>query len=356
LAEGTGEKTEEATPKRLKEARKKGNVAKSKDLTAAFLFIGGFSVLLASGSYISKGLRELMILAFTVWGEGVSTALIGPVLWEGLITMIKVLFPMVTAAFVIALVISYFQVGSLFTVEPLKPQLKKLNPIEGFKNMFKLKNLVELIKSSIKLFLAVLLAYLVVKGSLRDIYLSIEAPLVDSVQIVAVLLKRIVFRVGLVFITIAVIDMYYQKWQYKKDMRMTKDEVKREYKAEEGDPQIKGARKQIHYEMVMQGRVQEVKNADAIVTNPEQLALAIRYDESTMNAPTVIAKGQRLWAQKIIEMAKKHNIPIMRNIPLAHALNKLEVGDEVPEELYEAVAEILVFVQQLQDQADTGWT
>ena len=152
----------------------------------------------------------------------------------------------------------------------------------------------------------------------------------------------------------AVMDFFYQKWQFKKDMRMTKDEVKREYKADEGDPQIKSARKQIHFELAMQGGVQEVKNADAVVTNPEHLAVAIRYDEEEMNAPRVIAKGQRLWAQKIIEMAKANNIPIMRNIPLAHALNRLEIGEEVPEELYEAVAEVLVFVQRLSEEQQSS--
>jgi len=355
VAESSGEKTEEATPKKLRDAKKKGQVAKSKDLTAAFMFLAGFGVLLSTGGTMSKELKSFMTLALTSFYDiDAFPTVVGGIMKESLVAMgLSVAAPL-GAAFVIALLFSYLQVGSMFTMDPLMPKLSKINPIDGFKNMFKLKTFIELIKSTIKLVIAILLAYLVVKASLRDIYLSILAPLPDTIRLVTIILQRIVYRVGGAFLILAVADYAYQKWQFKKDMMMTKDETKREYKAEEGDPQIKGQRKQIHYEMVMQGGVQQVKNADAIVTNPEHLALAIKYDESQMNAPTIVAKGQRLWAEKIIEMAKKHNIPIMRNIPLAHALNKFEVGDEIPEELYEAVAEVLVFVQELKAKAEAS--
>ena len=353
MADSTGEKTEEATPKKLRDARKKGQVAKSTDLIITFLFIGTFGILFALGAKIGKNIQLFMNGCFTsieIYEPQNYFATLSGISKEAFMTFVKCLAPVAMTAFIIALALGYFQVGFLFALEPLKPNLKKLNPIEGIKKKFQLRSFMELIKSSIKLFLALLMAYLAVKASFKDIYLSINFSIIDSIKLYAYILKKIVMRVGLIFFAVAIIDFYYQKWQYKKDMRMTKDEVKREYKQEEGDPLIKSMRKQVHMEIAMHNMIQEVKNADAIVTNPTKIAVAIRYDEKEMNAPQVVAKGRNLWAKKIIEIAKKYNVPIMRNIPLAHALNKLEIGEEVPEELYEAVAEVLIFVQKLREQ------
>lgn len=351
----TGEKTEEATPKKLRDARKKGQVAKSQDLNTAVLFIVTFSVLAFSASYISLQFRQLMQTSFLQATQlTLNPSIANRILLDALITMFKILAPLLSVVFIFALAIGFLQVGPLFTGHPLMPQLKKLNPITGFKNKFlSIKPYIELAKTTIKLIIVGILIYLILKGALREIILTIATPLFRSVGLVGNLLFKIVVQVSVAFVIIAIADFFFQRYQHKKELRMSKYEVKKEYKEEEGDPTYKSARKRLHQEIAMHDMVQSVKKADVVIINPTHVAVALQYDREKMNAPQVIAKGERLIAEKIKEIAKEYKIPIMRNVPLAHSLMELEIGDEIPEELYEAVAEVLNFVYKLAEEKTT---
>ena len=347
----SGDKTEEPTEHKLREARKKGQLAKSQDVTAASIFLIGFFVIYFGGADISDKLQQFLRICFiTATTRDLDAGIIVYLMTTGLDTMFSAVMPVCAAAFAIALFANYAQVGSLITIEPLKPQIKKLNPIEGLKGMFKLRKLVELLKSSVKLLLVSVMAYVIVKGKVTNIVLSISSSLFDTIGLVWELVYDLSVRIGVLFGVIAIFDYAYQKWQYKKDMMMSKKDIKDEYKQQEGDPYIKGQRKQLHQEMAMNEGAQQTRKADAVVVNPHHIAVAIRYDDETMNAPRIISKGERLWAEKIKEIAKEEGIPILRNVPLAAALNKLEVGEDVPEDLYDAFAEILKFVYQLAEE------
>ncbi|MEW6605864.1 MAG: EscU/YscU/HrcU family type III secretion system export apparatus switch protein [bacterium] len=347
----TGEKTEEATPKRIREARKKGQVAKSQDLTSMALFVAAFAVLSMSINYISQNLQGFMQNSFVYANRIpslVNKEVVNHLLLDAITVMGKVLMPFLAVVFAMAVVVNFSQVGPLLTGHPLMPQLTKLNPITGFKQkFFSAKTYIELAKTLIKLIIVSILIYLIIKGALRLIVLSIGVPLWRTVELVEALIYKIVVQVSIAFIVIAVADFFYQRYQYKKGLRMSKYEVKKEYKEEEGDPTHKAARQRLHREISFQDMIQAVKKADVIIINPHQIAVAIQYDQNNMNAPQVISKGERLIAEKIKEIAKEYKIPIVQNIPLAHSLMELEIGEEIPEELYEAVAEVLNFVYKL---------
>jgi flagellar biosynthetic protein FlhB len=347
----SGDKTEEPTEHKLREARKKGQISKSQDVTSAAIFLIGFFMVYFSGQHISSSLQQFILLCIATSSEtNIGPGIIIEMVQAGVDTMLSVVMPLFAVAFIVAFFANYAQVGVLITFDPLKPNIKKLNPIEGMKGMFKLRKLVELIKSTLKLLIVSLVAFFVVKAAIIDIILTIRSTLYDTIDLVWSLIFDLSVRIGVIFGIIAAADWAYQKWQYKKDMKMSKKEVRDEYKNQEGDPFIKSKRKQLHQEMAMNSVVQETSKADAVVVNPDHIAVAIRYDKENMQAPQIIAKGERLWAEKIKEIAKAEGIPILRNVPLASALNKLEIGEEVPEELYDAVAEILQFVYQLAEE------
>lgn len=347
----SGDKTEEPTEHKLREARKKGQLAKSQDVTAAALFLFGFFFIYFTGSQISIKLQNLIRMCFDLAvNHKIDMGVIVQMIEVGLTTMLYAVLPLCGVAFIVALAANYAQVGVLFTAEPLKPDIKKLNPIEGMKGMFKLKKLIELLKSTIKLSIVTMVAYYVVKDVILDIVQSVSMPLWNSIDLVWRIIFDLCVRVGAIFGIIAVADWYYQKWQYKKDMMMSKKDIKDEYKTQEGDPFIKGKRKQLHQEMAMSSATENTRKADAVIVNPDHIAVAIQYDKETMGAPQIVAKGERLWAQKIKDIAKEEGIPVLRNVPLAAALNKLEINEEIPEDLYDAVAEILQFVYQLAEE------
>jgi flagellar biosynthetic protein FlhB len=266
---------------------------------------------------------------------------------------VLVSLPVLGAALVTSLIGNYFQVGFLFTTEPLTPKFDKLNPVQGVKQMFSQKRLVEVLKQLIKFILVGIVVYMSVKDSLREIVLMPRIGIEGSLIIAGQVIADVCIKVGIAFMIIAVADYFLQKRIFKKSMMMTRDEVKREYKESEGDPEQKGERKRLAHEMIMQGSPQKVRNADAVVTNPAHIAVAIQYDDKHHDAPMIVSKGIGLNAEKIKEIAKQHHVPILRNIPLAQALNKLNIDEEIPEELYEAVAEVLNFVYELRGNRKT---
>jgi len=352
MAESSQEKTEDATPKRLREARKKGQVPKSRDLSTIFVLVVFFGALCISMSFMGGELKLLMTNVFNAVGDkdltGAEMMNLGKAcLW----TMAKVCTPALLAGFFIALVVGYLQVGPIFSMEPLKPQGKKLNPLEGLKNMFKTQSFIELVKNILKITFIFYISYSVLNSNLFEIIQTTRLSVLDSARIGGDLIFKIVLRVLLLFVAIAIADFMVQRWQFMKQMRMSKDEVKREYKQDEGDPHIKSHRRALHREMVFSDMPQKVRQSDVVVTNPIHIAVAIKYDKEEMGAPEIMAKGERLFADSIRKVAEESGVPIMRNIPLAWSLIELEVGDEVPEELYTAVAEILAIVYKMKQNA-----
>lgn len=342
------EKTEDATPKRLRDARKKGQVARSRDLNTIVILIGAFAILAFMRGYMGEQMRALMQGTIDVAsGSDITTETMFLEAQRNFMTYVKLAAPFLLGISVIAFFIGFFQTGPVFSAEPVKFQPKRMNIVENIKNMFKLTAFVELLKNIAKMSLIFLLAYLVVVDSMREVVLTVTATPEQSMVVAVKMVASFLVKVFIVFIVIALIDFAVQRWNYKKQLKMSKEEVKREYKQDEGDPLIKSMRRHLHQELAMGDVKQAVKSSDAVITNPTELAVAIKYNDKEMIAPQILAKGQRLFAQQIREFAEEADVPVIQNPPLAWTLIELDIGDEIPEELYAAVAEILVFVYKL---------
>ncbi len=347
---GTGEKTEEASPQKLKQARDKGQVSKSQDAIQALGFIIVFATTALTFSMTADRLRRFLWAAIdSAVRRGGDLPIVVDVLQQALWTVFLACAPILGAAVVSALVSNYMQVGFLFTAEPLKPDIKKLNPVDGFKNLFSKKKLVESLKQLIKFLMVSYVAYSSVKESAREVVLSARIDLWTGVAVGGQIMYNIAVRVGFLFVIIAVADFFWQRHVFMKDMKMSKYDVKQEYKQSEGDPHMKSERRALAEELILHGSQQNVANADAVVVNPAHIAVAIKYDKENGGAPRVVAKGMRKNAETIKDIARDAGVPILRNVPLAQALNKLELDEEIPEELYEAVAEVLNFVYELKE-------
>lgn len=350
-ADTSQEKTEDPTPKRLRDARKKGQVYKSRDLETVIVLIAAFGTLVILRPYLVSELERLMRLAFEAIGRpSFETGLIYELGLASAVTLVKVSLPFLVVVMLVAALVGFLQVGPVFSVEPLKPQTKRLNAIENLKNMLKPKILFELAKNIFKVVVVFLIAFLVIKGMLEPFLYSLTVPLEGSARLGGIIIVKFLLRFFIVFLMIAILDLLMQRREYIKNLKMTKEEVKREYKEDEGDPLIRSQRRQIHMEMAMGDVRQQVKTADVVITNPTHLAVALRYDKETMVSPQIVAKGQRLFAEYIRELAEEFGIPTVRNIPLAWSLIELEIGDEIPETLYIAVAELLTFVYRLKEE------
>lgn len=344
------EKTEDATPKRLREARKKGQVAKSKDMSTVVILVVAFCMLGVMTPYFQEEIEKLLqsSIEFTRLKD-IRIEKVLQFLSTTAWSFIKMVFPFGIVLMVVAILVGFFQIGAIFSAEPIKPQLKRINMIENVKNMVKVKTLIELIKNIVKILFIFLIAYFVIKANFTQLMLTVGSDLDISTLVGKHILVDFLVRVFILFLIIAIIDVGIERWNYKKQMRMTKDEVKREYKQDEGDPIIKSVRKQLHQELAMGDARSAVGASDAVITNPIHLAIAVKYNESEMNAPTVMMKGQRQFAENIRAYAKEAGIPIIQNVPLAWALNEVEIEAEIPEELYQAMAEILAIVYKMKE-------
>lgn len=345
-----GDKTEQPTPKRLNDARKKGQVFKSRDFIQALLFITAAAVLTAGGPAYVFELRDLMKQFFqpdTMRGDLPMNAILSRMGYAGS-KFFLLSAPLLGALVITAAASSFMQVKALFAPEVIKPKFDKLNPLSGFKNtFFSSKAYIELVKNLVKFVIIGWVLYSSIKGSLRDIVPTAGMRLDQTAALAGSLMSGLLFKVGAVFMVLGGADYMIQKKLHMKNMMMSKEEVKQEYKEQEGDPHVKHMRKHLFEQLMHESVAHNVPRATAVIANPTHLAIALRYDEAVMQAPTVTAKGQDSMALKIIDIAKQHKVPIIRNIGLAHSLFDLEIGHEIPEDLYEAVAEVLNFVYQL---------
>ncbi|MFF2448086.1 flagellar biosynthesis protein FlhB [Neobacillus sp. NPDC058068] len=343
------EKTEKATPRKKQDARKKGQVAKSTDLTNAIVLIASFSILGIYGQQMAirlfqlvrSGLSDLLLMNLTE--ESVPTLFVG-LLKEGALIAVPVIF----IAWLASLASNLSQVGFLVAPESLKWDLNKLNPVTGAKRLFSARTLVEFIKSLLKVIAVATVAGLMLWSEKGEF---LKLPQMEPLQIVG-FISSLMIRMGLtisaVYLVIAAADLVYQRFDFAKKLRMSKQEIKDEFKKTEGDPLIKHKIKEKQRQMSRARMMQEIPNAQVVVTNPTHYAVAIAYEAGKMQVPIVVAKGADFLALKIKEAAKEHRIVIMENKPLARALYaSVEIGGEIPDELFKAVAEILAYVYRI---------
>lgn len=354
-----GEKTEPATAKRLKEARDEGKVAKSKELTAAADLLVLFITLRAFMSYISGKFFESFSLFYNKIPDIVNECTLGSpiktvtvVFNEVLVDMLQIMAPFLALGFAITIILGVLQVGFKATLKPLKPEAKKINPASGFKRIFSKDSVFELVKSIVKVSLIAYVSYSTILQNKKEIFVLYDLKLLQSIILCGTIIIDVGLKVSALYIFVGLADFVYQKYRYSEDMKMTKQEVKDEYKNTEGDPQIKGKQRQRMREASQRRMMQDVPKADVIITNPTHLAVALKYNPDSNQAPIVIAKGENYLARKIKEKAKEYKIEIIENKPLARMLYaNVDIGAEIPPELYQAVAEVLAMVYNLKNKA-----
>ena len=347
---GGGEKTEQPTPKRLRDAREKGQVAKSNELVSTAMIIALFGYLWMNGDLVIEQLKELIIAASVFEGNDFLFELerIG---WSIFKLSLHVLAPILIVAVVTAIASNYVQVGTLFSLEAVKPSLSKINPAKKLKQMFSKKNLFEFGKSLLKVVFLSLLIYMVIKNNVPLLLQLPHCNLDCILPVLGHLLKQLIIYTALAFIIVAALDFTFQKFQHIKELKMTKEEVKREYKEMEGSPEIKSRRRSMHHELLNSQVESEVKRSSVIVTNPTRVAVGLYYEEEETALPIVTIKGENLRAEQIIKIAKREGIPVMQNIPLARNLMaSANPYEYIPSDLIEPVAEVLRLVRDLEKQ------
>lgn len=343
------EKTEKATPRKKLDARKKGQVAKSQELPSAFIILFVFLLLWLFGGVMSGHMMDMFRKSFSeylLWELSPQTADI--IFKQMTMEAVKLVLPVLLLAMVAAFFANYIQIGFLFTTDPLKMKLEKLNPIQGAKRIFSLRSIVELVKSILKITIVSSVAIFILWGARNEWLLLSNKTVGSAIQFFSSTLLKLGIVVSLLLVILAIFDYMYQKYDHEKQLRMSKQDIKDEYKKTEGDPLIKGKIKEKQRQMAMSRMMSEIPKADVVITNPTHFAVAIMYDSESMDAPMVIAKGQDFIALKIKEKAKEYRIMTMENKLLARALYaNAEIGDEVPEDLFQAVAEVLAYVYRM---------
>lgn len=348
------EKTEKATPRRRQEARKKGQVVKSRELNSALILLMMTIVLRYT---LPRKVTDFISFSKSIFIDyTVKNDLYSPV---NLISFSKLillqftffLLPIIGTAFIAGLIVNYIQVGFVFTTDSISFRLDRLNPVEGFKRIFSKRALVELLKSFVKIFVVTYVVYSVLKNQVKAIPILTDMDIRASIAYIGNLVFDVVVKSGIAILILSILDYLYQWWEYEQNLRMSKEDIKEEFKQTEGNPQIKSRIKQVQRQMAMRRMMQEIPKADVVITNPIHLAVAIKYDSEKHHAPVVVAKGANIIAEKIKEIAKINNIIILENKPLAQILYKdVDIGEAIPESLYHAVAEVLAFVYSLKQQ------
>ena len=349
MAEDSGDKTEVPTARKREEAREQGMVARSTDLTSAAMLLGGLVLLKKFGSPILialRGLLQSMLSEKSLSQVNANTAtnhLVGE-----LIPVAVSMLPLFGGLIVLAIVVNVAQVGFRITPDKLMPNFGALNPIRGLGSLFKPQSIMRLVMGVLKMMLVAIVSYSAIHSRLNQIIgvenLSFEQMFWMGGEVI----YSIGLRVGLLLLVLALLDYIWQKFEFEKNLRMTKQEIKEEMRNMEGDPKIKMRRRQIAQQMAQKKLKKDVPTADVVITNPTEFAVALKYDTDSMRAPRVIAKGRDLIAKRIRELAIEAGVPILERKPLARALYKLvEVGQEIPVEFYSAVAEILAYVYEL---------
>ena len=347
---GGQERTEKATPKRRREARKKGQVAQSRELPSVLILMTAMGFFYFAGSWIFSSLSQVI---GGVYGQLDTLRLntvqeVSAFSVEIFEKVLLILVPFFVPILVAGLAGNIGQIGFEIHGEPIYPKLTKLNPIAGLKKLISLRSLVELIKSVVKILLVGGIAFGIVEKETKAMPALMQQEVFDILLFIGRVAFKIFFFVCLALIVLAFLDYAYQRWQYEQSLKMTKQEVKDERKQSEGDPKVKGRIRRVQQELARRRMMEAVPEADVVITNPVHLAVALKFDAAKMIAPKIIAKGSGHIAEKIKEIARNHQVPLVENKPLAQALHKMvEIGEFIPVELYRAVAEVLAYVYRL---------
>ena len=351
-----GEKTEEPTSKKKADTRKEGKVAKSKEMSSGVQLISLFLILKFWVGHMGENFMKLFdelyekMPAYTTYWGGRVVSSDYKILFDGIYAeLLMQLLPFFLIGVATSIIINMLQFKFQISTKPLQPKFSKLNPVSGMKKLFSKEKIVELIKSIAKIILIMAVVYNTIKGDWVYLVKFYQMPLTQAIELIGSIVINMGLKISLVFMVIAFADLFYQRWKFHEDIKMSKQEVKDEYKNAEGDPQIKGKIRQKMREASQRRMMQDVPKADVVITNPTHFAVAIRYDANEGSAPKVLAKGADFVAQKIKEIARENNVEIVENKPLARMLYaNVEIGQEVPPELYQSVAEVLALVYKMQ--------
>lgn len=347
-----GEKTEQPTSKKLSDARNEGKVAKSKEVVNGFSLLGFFLSLKLFIAFTGDRFSEIFTWIYAIIpdivemnGSGLTIQTISGIFRDIFMKMLFILLPFLVVGFITHFVANLVQVGWKITFKPMKPKLSKFNPISGFKRIFSKQSLVNLVLALAKISLVFYIAYICIRDQADNLFLLYDVTLINALNLIFNLIIEAGIKISVVYIILGLADYAYQKWKFKNDMKMTKQEVKDEYRNAEGDPKIKGKQRQRMMESSRRRMMNNVPQADVVITNPTHIAVAILYDNTKDEAPRVVAKGEDYLAFKIRDVAKDSGVPIVENKPLARALYAtVEIDEVIPPELYQAVAEILAVV------------
>ncbi|WP_102346930.1 flagellar biosynthesis protein FlhB [Bacillus sp. Marseille-P3661] len=345
----SGEKTEKATPKKRQDARKKGQVAKSQDVSSAIMLFFVFLLLMFIGTMmkdemlalLTHTLQEYMLWDFTE--ENIEKMFL-----EYTFQAAYFVAPIMLTVFIAGLAANYMQFGFLFSSETIQFKLEKINPIQGAKRIFSIRAIVEMFKSILKILIVGTGAFAILWINFDGVLLLSQQGVGASLAFLGKITVQMGITVSILLIILSIFDYAYQKFEHEKNLRMSKQDIKDEYKNMEGDPKIKSKIKEKQRQMAMQRMMQEVPKADVVITNPTHYAIALKYDETKSDAPIVVAKGVDYIALKIKQVAKNNDVIMVENRPLARALYaQAELGDRIPEQFFKAVAEILAYVYRL---------
>ena len=348
-----GEKTEEATAKKLEDTRKKGQVAKSQELSNALELITLFILLRAFSSFMGERFTGLFTwlygsqIAEIVSSDrsGLTVSTVSRVMIYSILQLLLISAPFMIGGILVAFLSNVLQFQFKVTTEPLKPSLDKFNPVNGFRRMFSRRALFNLLLSIVKVALIFVVAYYSIRSHANELFVLYDLPVNQSVALVGDVVIDTGLRISLVYLVVGFADFFYQRYKFRQDTKMTKQEVKDEFKDSEGDPQIKSQQRQRMREASQRRMMQSVPEADVVITNPTHIAVAIKYDREVAAAPVVLAKGEEYLAQKIKDIARENHVDIVENKPLARAIyTTVDIGDAIPPELYQAVAEILAVI------------
>lgn len=351
-----GEKTEEPTAKKIEDTRKEGQVAKSKEISTAITLLALFLSLKVFMGFLGERMTGVFFRFWKEMSEYPKGTFDSIRVWQLSLDVILYILittaPFLVVAFVVAFISQKIQVKWMITAKPLKPKLNKLSPISGFKRMFSSKALFELFISLLKISLISAVCYSVIKDNIGVILSLYDHTINECLIILFDLVFNLGLKISMLYLVIAVADYAYQRFKHKKDIKMTKQEVKDEYKNQEGDPKIKGQQRQRMQQASRRRMMQSIPEADVVITNPTHFAVALKYDNTEHTAPIVTAKGADYLAFKIKEIASQNNVEIVENKPVARMLySNVEVGGEIPPELYQSVAEILAYVYSIKNKA-----
>ncbi len=350
-----GEKTEPASQKKLDEARKEGQVAKSKELVSAVSLMAFFLVLKYYAGTLGNGFLKCFRESYRLIQTLIADRRVAPnnnlllvSLNDRIVDMLLLLLPILAIMFIIGFVTNAVQFKWKVTSKPMSPKLSKISPLSGFKRLFSVRQVIELLKSIAMLAVIGYVVYDTIMEQYHLLFTLYDISVLEAVQLTGQVIVDLGIKISEIFLIIGIADFFYQKHKFKEDMKMTKQETKDEYKQVEGDPQIKGQIRRKMQEASRRRMMQQLPEADVVITNPTHFAVAIKYDSNVSRAPVVIAKGADYLAFQIKDKAKEYKIEIVENKPLARLLyNNVEIGAEIPPELYQAVAEVLAFVYSL---------